>query len=118
MPAELGLLKYRNAVSRDLEPPTGTGEELDIDIRKLCCEFGRQPGGPGLVASNGAVFDGDRHGGLMGRCIGFAGNIARTAMGCAKRHALDCSKCSRIPLFRSGQRDRERRVERARPGLP
>jgi hypothetical protein len=66
--SELGFLEQRNAVLRHFEPATGAGEKLDVRIRKLLCDLGRQPGGPGLVASNGAVLDRDLHGRL---CVEF-----------------------------------------------
>ena len=83
MASELGLLEQRNSVSGHFESATGAGYELDVRIGKLIFELGRQPDGPGLVASNGAVFDRDLHGGLMCPNWSIAVNIARTATGCA-----------------------------------
>jgi hypothetical protein len=70
---KLGLLEQRGAVFRHFESPAGAGAKLDVCIGELLCELGRQPGGPGLIVSNRAVFDRDLHRGLL---VEFGGRLA------------------------------------------
>ena len=61
MSAELRLLEYRLVVPLHLEAATAGRNQLDARVGKRAPDLGRQTGGPWLVASNGAVLDGDRH---------------------------------------------------------
>jgi hypothetical protein len=62
MPPNLRFLEDWFVVGNDLEAPPARWNELDGRVRKPLLDLGRQPGGPGLVASEGAVLDGDAHG--------------------------------------------------------
>jgi hypothetical protein len=55
------LLKDGLAIPRDLEPPAARRHHLDLRGRELLANCGRQTDGPGLVVSDGAVFDRDPH---------------------------------------------------------
>lgn len=61
MSPEFRLFEDRLAVARDLEPSPARRLELDVGVGKNRPELGRQTGGPGLVASNGAILDFDFH---------------------------------------------------------
>src|SRR5215218_9391814 len=61
MSSELRLLEDRRAVLRYLESSTRPWTELHYRVGELLLDLGRQPDGPGLVASNRAVLDGDVH---------------------------------------------------------
>ena len=61
MPPQPGLFINWSAVLEHLEPAAGTGHQCDLRGRKLTRKLGRQTGGPWLVVSNRAVFDGNLH---------------------------------------------------------
>jgi hypothetical protein len=61
MAMQLGFLEQGDSVLRDLESTARAGYQGDLGIGELLADLGRQTGGPGLVASNGAVFDRDLH---------------------------------------------------------
>jgi hypothetical protein len=67
VPFELRLLKYRSAIERDLELSAAGRNELDLRLREVFPDLGRQTGGPWLVVSNGAVLYRDLHG-LVSEC--------------------------------------------------
>ena len=60
--ADLRFLEDRVAVSKHLEPAPARWDQLHARVRKSLLDLGRQPGGPGLVVSERAVFDRDVHG--------------------------------------------------------
>ena len=62
MPAQLLLGEDQLAVHRHLEHPAGGLYQLHRDAFERSFYLGRQTGGPWLVASNTAVFDGYLHG--------------------------------------------------------
>ncbi len=64
MAPQFGLLEDRRPVDDDLEATAARRDHLDFDAGMRLTERGRQTGGPGLVVSNDAVFDGDLHVGL------------------------------------------------------
>jgi hypothetical protein len=49
------------SVDLDLEHASGRLDQLYVGVRVGLADFGRQTGGPGLVVSDDAVFDGDSH---------------------------------------------------------
>ena len=55
------FLEDRLSVRHDLEPSTLGWNQLDVRVRVMLLELGGQTGRPGLVASIGAVLDGDFH---------------------------------------------------------
>ena len=61
MSSELRLLKNGNVILENLESATGARPHGDLGVRELPRKLGRQTGSPGLVVSNGAVFDGNVH---------------------------------------------------------
>lgn len=62
MPHCLRLLEDRNAVAVHLEATSARRRQLDVGVRILATNLGRQTDGPGFVVSKSAVLDGDRHG--------------------------------------------------------
>ena len=61
MAVGLGLLVDRNAIAQNFEFTAPRRNQLDLRFGKSSTNFGRQTGGPRLVVSNDAVFDGDLH---------------------------------------------------------
>jgi hypothetical protein len=64
--AKLRFLEDGSAVDQYLETPATRRNHFELRLRKTLSNFCRQTGGTGLVVSNDAVFDADRHGGLVG----------------------------------------------------
>ena len=62
MAAELRFLEHRVSIAHDLEASAARRNQLDAGVRKRITNLCRQTDGSGFVASDGAVFDGDRHG--------------------------------------------------------
>ncbi len=58
----LGLFReHQPALDHHLEDPPLGGNQLDGRLGMFRSDFGRQTDGPGLVVSNGTVFDGNFH---------------------------------------------------------
>jgi hypothetical protein len=62
VPLQFRLLEHRSTVAHHLKPSARRGDQLDVGIRELAADLGRQPGGPWLIVSKRAVFDRDFHG--------------------------------------------------------
>ena len=62
MSPDLSLREHEIAVHDDLEDPARGFDQLNIGVGVRFLDLGRQTGGPRLVASDAAVFDGDLHG--------------------------------------------------------
>jgi hypothetical protein len=60
--SKLGFLEHGVTVTHDLEATAARWNELYPRVGKRFTNLGRQPDGPGLVRSDGAVFDRDGHG--------------------------------------------------------
>jgi hypothetical protein len=60
--AELRFLEHRVSIAHDLEASATRRYQLDAGVGKRVTNLCRQTDGSGLVASNGAILDGDRHG--------------------------------------------------------
>ena len=61
VPSDLRLLEDRDAEDLDLEPSATGPNEVKIHMGILLADFGRQPGGLGLVVSDPAVVDSNVH---------------------------------------------------------
>jgi hypothetical protein len=61
VPPDLLLRKHEIAIHDDLEYPARRFDELNFGVGVCFFDLGRQTGGPRLVASDAAVFDGDLH---------------------------------------------------------
>jgi hypothetical protein len=65
VPLQRFLRKHPSAVHFHLEDAAGRFDELDFRVRKGLADLGRQTGGPGLIVSDDAEFNGDAHGGTI-----------------------------------------------------
>jgi len=61
VPPDLSLGEHQIAVHDDLEDTARGFDQLNIGVGVRFLDLGRQTGGPRLVASDAAVFDGDLH---------------------------------------------------------
>ena len=82
MPPQLRFLEHRRAIDTHLEAPTTRGHELHLGVRKAGPELCRQPDGFGLVASERAVFDRQRHPDLLSPCWHLVSSKRRTQKPC------------------------------------
>jgi hypothetical protein len=55
------LGEHAAPIDLDLEHATRRLDQLDVSVRVVLADLGRQTGGPGLVVSDDAVFDRDAH---------------------------------------------------------
>ncbi len=91
LPLQLGFLKYRRSVHDDLEAPATRRDQLDLRVRIRLANLGGQTGRPGLVASNGAVFDRDVHVG-SGSVV-----ICKIAIRCATNRCREAQSVNQNP---------------------
>jgi hypothetical protein len=59
--AEGPLGEHQGVALRDLEHPAGGLDQAYLRVGERLPELGRQTGGPGLIVSDDAEFDGDLH---------------------------------------------------------
>lgn len=64
MAPQFGLFENWGPVNNDLESALAGRDHRDFDAGVRLTKRGRQTGGPGLVVSNDAIFDRNRHRGL------------------------------------------------------
>ncbi len=99
MASSLRFLEDRLSIRMHLEPSALGRDQLDVGIRVVLPELGGQTGRSGLVASIGAVLDGDGHclrnicG--AGRRPALQGGSTENCLGCWLAALLACG-CRRL----------------------